>query len=136
MNHFSLFIMLLAVGMLCSHLAKRRGRNPRAWFLLGFLFGLIGLVILWLLPPIRPKLRIPQPSSTPGPTTPLLEIRDPTHTDKLWYYLDDTHTQQGPMSIHALSQAWKEGKVKTKTYVWNENLTNWESLDQVLKPLG
>lgn len=36
----------LAFGVLCSHMAAKRGRSGFAWAILGFLFSLIALVFL------------------------------------------------------------------------------------------
>ncbi len=141
MNNIGLLIMLVAVGAIASHFAKLRGRNPRTWFILGFVFGLIGLAVLFVLPSLKKKkhpqaLQQTPPASPAAPLIkkPAIEVLDATHANKLWYYLDESHQQYGPMSINALSQAWEAGKVKPHTYVWNEHLTDWKSFDQVLKP--
>jgi hypothetical protein len=52
---------------------------------------------------------------------------------KLWYYLDPSQNQLGPMSHHALTNAWKEGKVTPATYVWHEELPEWKPLQEFIK---
>jgi hypothetical protein len=141
MQNLFLFLICIAVGVMASHYAKQRGRNPRAWFVLGFLFGILGLIILFLLPSkkVSTPVKAPeQPTPAPQPyfQKTLLETIHPSHSEKLWYYLDQAHQQLGPMSLTALSHAWEQGKVSGKTFVWNENLTNWEHFEQVLKPLS
>lgn len=142
MNTILLFGMLLTIGAIASRFARHKGRNPRAWFILGFLFGLLGLLVLFLLPPVKQKARaqmLPQTPVSPSPSPfvkkILIEALDSNHSDKLWYYLDENQKQLGPMSLQALSDAWTQGKVRTNTFVWNENLSDWQSFDQVLKPL-
>jgi hypothetical protein len=149
MQNFLLFILCLAVGGATYHYAKQRGRNPQGWFIIGFLFGIFGLLFLFLLPS---KKNLPQQQSQKKGSqgvpldepqmksrllqNPLIEAIDPAHISKLWYYLDGANQQFGPMSINALSNAWQEGKVTIKTYVWNEELENWRHFEEVLKPLA
>ena len=48
------FILMLVVGIgmgiACAAIASRKGRRGGLWFLLGFLFSLISLVIILVLP--------------------------------------------------------------------------------------
>ncbi|MBY0528603.1 MAG: DUF4339 domain-containing protein [Rhabdochlamydiaceae bacterium] len=142
MQNLFLFLICIAVGAIASHYAKQRGRNHRAWFVIGFLFGILGLLILFLLPSKKRSTPISKPAEPPAPAPhpyfqkSLLETIDPAHSEKLWYYLDQSHEQLGPMSLTALSHAWKQGKVSEKTFVWNENLENWKHFEQVLKPIA
>jgi len=50
--------------------------------------------------------------------------------DKLWYYLDESNNQCGPMTLDALRNEWMEGKVKNTTFVWNEELPEWKPLQE------
>ena len=38
------------MGFVCSYLAQKRGRGWAVWFLVGFIFGLIGTLVLYILP--------------------------------------------------------------------------------------
>jgi len=40
-------------GLLCAMIASGRGRNPLGWFLVGFFFPCIGLVILLVMPDLQ-----------------------------------------------------------------------------------
>ena len=48
------FILMLVVGIgmgaACAAIASRKGRRGGLWFLLGFLFSLISLVVILVLP--------------------------------------------------------------------------------------
>ena len=122
--------MSLVMGFSCAHFARRRGRNHKTWFIIGLLFGIFGLIALFLFP-----IRKPQPLGEQAPAPmPKLAAISSDHSDKLWYFLDEQKAQFGPMSIDALSREWREGKVGEQTYVWNETMENWARVQDVLKP--
>ena len=119
------FLAAFLFGALSAYLAHRRHQNPYKWFLIGFLFGAFGLFAVFFFPQ-RKKASLPVPEEKPLPT-----INGPL--DKLWYYLDPTHQQQGPMSHNALTTAFREGRISLTTYVWNEELTEWKALQELVK---
>lgn len=49
--------IFLAVGFIMAYsgynVAKSKGRGPKRWAVIGFLFGLLGLVVLLVLPKIE-----------------------------------------------------------------------------------
>jgi hypothetical protein len=47
-------VMWVACGIGGAMIAGSKGRNAAAWGILGFLFGLIGLVVIALLPAKKP----------------------------------------------------------------------------------
>lgn len=121
-----MIVSALAIGVLSAYLARKRGRNPYAWFSIGFLFGIFGIFAIFF----ASAKKKPSPISTTK-SEPVFTIQGPI--DKFWYYLDPTHQQQGPMSRDALSAAWKEGKVGLSTFVWHEEMTDWKPLKETLK---
>jgi hypothetical protein len=128
---FSLPVHLLIavlVGFLSAHIATRRGRNPYFWFSIGFLFGIFGILAIFLIP--NPKKK-PQPSPPPPRVEPKPYIDGPI--DRFWYYLDGANRQQGPMSHNALTKAWKTGEIASSTLVWHEELADWKELQELVK---
>ncbi len=134
MHKFLAVLLCVLLGLACYRSALIRGRNPYLWFGIGLLFGIFGLITLFLLPPVRHKLAVVASAAPKTLKTPPLEALHETHAGKLWYYLDLQNTQYGPMSLNALGNAWLEGKVNLTTYVWHEDLTEWRPLADVLKP--
>jgi hypothetical protein len=115
------------VGFLSAHIANRRGRNSFLWFGIGFLFGILGILAIFLIPGAKKKQQPPiLPQVTPQPY-----IDGPL--DRFWYYLDSGHQQQGPMSLDALTKAWKRGEIAPSTLVWHEELTDWKELQELIK---
>lgn len=128
---FLTIAMGFVFGWGCAHYAARRGRNPRLWFIAGALFGIFALITLFLFSAL--KARKQQPVRPTQPAQPKLSALSPTHADKLWYYLDSEKNQLGPMSFPALTRAWNEGSVREQTYVWNEEMENWQYFKEVIE---
>ncbi len=139
MQQIIMIIICTIIGAICYRYSKQRGRNPYTWFAIGLLFGILGLIALFVMPPLnRPHNTKNGKDPFIEPTTPTvinhhLETLDPSHSSKLWYYLDQENQQFGPMSIDALTKAWRDGKVHGATYVWNELMENWKRFEEVLK---
>ncbi len=122
MNDLWLWIALpaLAMGCITAFLAERRGYNPYLGFLVGVLFGCLGLFALFFFTQRKEK-KGSVPNKIPIPT-----LQGPK--DKFWYYVDLNQIQKGPISFEALRTAWKEGTVSPATLVWNEELLEWKPL--------
>jgi hypothetical protein len=116
----------LCIGALTAYFAhKKRGRAPLPWFFLGFFFGLLGLLSLFLLPK-----KLPQEP----PATLSIELGNKTQhpmKQQLWYFLDATGKQTGPISFFALKAKYAKGEVLKSSYVWNAHLEQWEILNQL-----
>ena len=118
----NLILVGLFLGALSAYFAQRRGRLPLAWFGIGFMMGIFGLAMLFLLPKLE-KTRTPSLTSKMAPP--------PKRTDswlKMWYYLDPTHVQQGPFEFHDLIKTWKEKHISDATYIWGEGMGEWSRL--------
>ncbi|NGX50817.1 MAG: hypothetical protein K1060chlam2_00668 [Chlamydiae bacterium] len=130
-------ILWLIIGVICSRVARQRGRNPTTWFFLGVILGVIGLIVLYIMPP--KKVPLPATFSTPSPNEKPIDItvvpiEPPAPTivpTILWYYLDESNSQYGPMSFSALQGSWDDDKITSSTYVWNEEMENWKTLEEL-----
>jgi hypothetical protein len=51
-NMFGLYYSILGLlfGTACSYIARDKNRNQKNWFWLGFVFQIIPVIILWLIP--------------------------------------------------------------------------------------
>lgn len=131
METFLTILVSLVSAWGCYYFAKKRGRNPITWLIAGLIFGLFAPIALFLLPSRKKALATQAPIPL---KLPQLNILQPDHAGKLWYFLDEEKTQFGPMSFDALSKAWTEGKVREQTFVWNEAMENWSQFQDVIKP--
>jgi hypothetical protein len=116
----------ILMGGIASHYAKDRGRNPKAWFGIGLMLGILGIILLFILPKLEVKPVVE--AKTPEPQLPPDREKNIAH--KFWYYLDPENKQFGPMSFYGLEDALKEGKISLRTYVWNEDLANWKEFGE------
>ncbi len=120
LTHPSIAILLpLIVGAFTARYAPKKGRDPFLWFFLGTLLGLLGLLILYLLPSKLPKKQVS--ASTLPPPQPMIP-------QKFWYYLDEKNEQKGPISTSKLQEELKEGNLPNTTFVWNEEMEDWKKV--------
>jgi len=122
---FNLLLVWLFFGMICMHFAKKKGKNPRLWFVIGTLAGIFGLLLVLLLPNKNRQKR-------KGP--PLKRVEPPKRTDahlKRWYYLDSEHKQVGPMEFTDLTETWKKKSLQKDSFIWSEGMEEWKRLDEL-----
>ena len=133
--------ILLVMGMICGHTAKTyKNRDYRLWFVLGMLFGLISLIILYIMPAKKKLTEAVQANSTSTKANPsvtnaeALKIANmnplPMITNQ-WYYLDSDNTQVGPLSFQRLKDSYLDGTLSDTNYVWNEDLSEWKKLSEL-----
>ena len=129
MNFYFLSLISLIPAFLCAYQARKRSRHAGFWFLIGFCFGFCGLLVLYLVDPIKNFLMrrgflkpkpVAQESVQPLPSTHLL-----------WHYLDSNRKAQGPVSFQALTSMWQSGQILDQTYVWNEELEDWKQIREL-----
>jgi hypothetical protein len=108
--------------------------------LLGFVFGVLSLIVLLLLPPVRQadegigmKEELPAPRPASSTLEPAQEPQRISYQEeeKLWYYLDQNHQQYGPISLIGLRELWNTGKVELTSYVWTEGMEKWEKVESL-----
>jgi hypothetical protein len=121
-------IFSLIFAWCCSNHARRLGKNPIIWLVLGALFGIFAFLALVFI-----GLRKPVKKTAPAaPLVPTPVALSPSHAEKFWYYLNNNKEQFGPMSFQGLGKAWKEGAVSETTFVWNEEMENWQHFKDVV----
>lgn len=140
MNPYVFFFLCISVAFICAYIAKKKSRNPLIWFIAGLFFLFGALIVVLILPPLEHKT-----SEDREIIANLKELQELEKTeklenseeklqnnlpDKLWYYLDAQNQQYGPMTLEALMKDLKDGKIKTDTFVWNEELTDWKPLQE------
>jgi len=113
-------------GWITARFAQKKGLNPRNWYIAGVLFCALAFIVLLFRR--KKNLKIPDPVYKPE----LIPIYLPQQ-ENLWYYLDETGQQFGPISLQALTRAWEDKKVQEESYVWNEGLEDWKKFKEVLQ---
>jgi hypothetical protein len=129
------WISSLLLGATAVYYAKKRGKNPYLWFMLGFFFGLTGLLFLLFFPRLKNSFRKKKPTPPmQAQTSPSLFL-SPYPLNTIWYYLDGEMKQQGPVSLKKLEEMKRGGLVHPKTYIWNDSLPQWKKWDEVFPSL-
>ena len=129
------FIIASLFGAICAYYGKQRGRDPLNWFFIGLFLGVIGLILLFILPAKKAPVLAEEIQKTAPIQEPIEEKEIPSsHKPPLfWYYLDAENKQFGPMSFEGLQTAFKEDKINDATYIWNQEMTNWQRFGDVFK---
>lgn len=115
-----LLLIYIIIGLITAHFAKKNKRNPYIWFFIGMLFGIWGLITMFLLN-LRKIKKAKKELKKP------VTIEDPRY----WYYLDEDKKRYGPISLNRLKGLLEENKIFSNTYVWNEDFKNWEFLKNI-----
>lgn len=126
MQLINLVLFWVFIGFLTSKLAKKRGRNPNAWFCIGLFLGLLGLLLLFILPAPHARKRKNQKPYIP----PQLK-RESDAWIKMWYYLDLNHKQKGPIEFPDLINHLKNKTIKDESFVWGEGMDEWKRLNEL-----
>lgn len=124
MQLLNIILFWVFFGFLASYLAKKKGRNPAIWFLIGLTLGVIGVLLAWLLPAAQQK----RPMAPPAP-----RLRPKSDAWlKMWYYLDHTHQQQGPFDFADLIKILKRNEISEASFVWGEGMgSEWKKLAEL-----
>lgn len=113
-------------GWITARFAQKKGLNPRNWYIAGVLFCALAFIVVLF--QRKKSLKVPGPVYKPK-----LIPTYPSQQGNLWYYLDKTGQQFGPISFQTLTRAWEDKKIQEESYVWNENLENWKKFKEVLQ---
>ncbi|MGK5595090.1 MAG: DUF4339 domain-containing protein [Parachlamydiaceae bacterium] len=129
-------ILWIVMGGATSYFAAQRGRDPFAWFLVGMMLGLIGLIVLFLLPSLEEReedgheeeMEVTGEESELTPQTP---SSNDGYWFRDWFYLNEKNQQFGPISFQVLKKTWLEGKVSRDTFVWSEGMETWQRVQDL-----
>lgn len=134
------FIFSTIFAFICAYYAEKKGRSPLGWFILGFLFTFISLIVLFFLSSLK-KENGNLPTMTVMPPDPDMIEKEEALTpppfekykeeNQLWFYLDQDHQQIGPVSLIALRALWNRGLLELNSYVWTEGMDQWKKVDQL-----
>lgn len=120
-------ISWLLFGGASSYFAGQRGRDPFAWFFIGMLLGILGLLLLFLLPPVNQEEAISKEIALEKP-------KEESWTGirlKEWYYLNSDRQQVGPSPYSALRDMWDLKKITDQTYVWCDGMEGWKKIAEM-----
>jgi hypothetical protein len=130
-------IFWLLIGAATAYFAQQRGRDPLIWLVIGIFLGLLGLLLLFLLPSVKgdqPKDADAQ-AFRKEPQEPVIQtapaIQDHSYLVRDWFYLDAEPKQQGPVTFDFLKKIWREGQIGIGTFVWCDGMEKWKKIDEL-----
>ncbi len=140
-------IISVIMGLLSAYFAKKRNRNPIRWFLIGATFGLIGVLILLILPAVgKPTNLTNQVETAPAtikeansesvvpadssPSFPIYKKRISSDKSIQWYYIDEKSNTIGPFIIDELRKEIIKKKLDISTYIWCEEYNDWTRINE------
>jgi fucose 4-O-acetylase-like acetyltransferase len=127
MNSILPMLCWLLCGAICSKIARKKNRNYQTWFLLGMFFGLIALLILYFLKPLKIfKSNLKKASLSALDHFSILQ-----EDNNYWYYLDQENKNAGPMSLKMLYNNYLKEIISNNTYVWNDTMDGWKKLQDI-----
>ena len=128
------FIIWFLIGAATAYFAQQRGRDPFIWFMIGMFLGLLGMLLVFILP----SLEETEEHDSEGHEEHIEEIPPsflPTKAHdyliKEWFYLDPAHHQQGPCRFEVLKEKWGQGNLSNISYVWCEGMNQWEKIEDI-----
>lgn len=126
----SIFIWLL-VGFMTAKLAQQKGRDPYMWFAIGVLLGIFALLILILLPPVKPEEQETNKAPLPVQIAPAEPPIQNEILIKEWHCITTTGLQQGPLKCDALKKLWSDGQLNSKSFVWTDKMVAWQRVEEL-----
>lgn len=129
MELFVVILSWLVFGGASSYFASQRGRDPFAWFMIGMLLGILGLLLLFLLPPLEEAKDESVAEESLEEAVPVAS--EPAERLSAWFYLDKNRIQVGPVPFNTLKRAWDDKEVTGDTLVWREGMGEWKKVAEL-----
>lgn len=125
----SLFLLTF-FGLFTAYIAKKRGRDPVAWFMIGMFLGIFAPLLVMILPPINLSKEEALTGTEENEDMRLdsFEFHSFPSFQKEWYYIDQQGNQVGPYSFQHLKAFWEEGALNKRMFVWAEGMEQWQRI--------
>lgn len=152
MQPTTLFLIYILLGFLTAYMARKKNRNPIGWFFAGMFFGVFGIIVLLILPPLSHKDTHPNlPDENDFSNNALNSFLENTSLtenlssiDKVdistekWFYLNKEKQAVGPLSfedlllfLNAKATQEKENEAPQNIWIWKKGMQNWEKVKNV-----
>ncbi len=145
MNILASMVIGIGIGCLTAYFARKRGRQPAIWFFVGFLLGIIGLLLLFVFPNKKLVQQAPQYRANEGhhmSPMPELSVQQEDiievsedgfsmeYIQEEWFYLNTDREQEGPLTFCRLRELWGAGTLKPNSYLWIPTWKEWHRIEE------
>jgi len=143
MSFYINILISLAVGLITSYFAYKRGRDPGIWVLIGTFLGIFGLLILFLMKDLSKESAEEDadkkdagifgfsPEDEEEEEKALIAMAPVIYPSDQWFYADKNYQQQGPVGKADLLALLQKEEISKETLVWKEGMTEWKKLSEV-----
>ncbi len=126
MQLFNLILCWIFLGFLTAYLAGRKNKNPQIWFWVGLTLGLLGILLLYLIPEKvvkKPKAAPLKPVELPPPPQP--------QSEQEWHYYNNEKLRCGPIGRKELIELIEKKQLQAGSYVWTPGLEDWKKVQEI-----
>lgn len=135
-------VLWMLMGVATAYWAYQRGRDPYIWFAIGIFFGVLGMLVLILLPPIKNEeetavglendARIQRKEQHIQDHLEVAQDLQPQSVEvKEWFYLDKRRDQKGPFSFYVINELWEGKDLTPASLVWAEGMPEWKKIQDI-----
>ena len=111
-------------GIFAAVYAKKVGKNPVIWFLIGFFLGAIGIFAFMF---FGKKTQKPVEVKETVPVLPSLNLFKGS-----WYYAENGQIL-GPVSDYLIKEKFETNELCESTLVWHESMSDWTEIKNLMK---
>lgn len=111
-------------GFWTAYLARKRERNPSRWFWVGLGLGILGVLLILVIPRPTAKKKASPITLEPKPVFAPLPP-----AEKQWYYLTPSHEQKGPHPD--LAPQWQRKEIDENSFIWSEGMGEWKRVKEL-----
>lgn len=139
MQSLTIFLTHILSGFIGSYIAIRKNKSPVTWFIIGFLFGFIGIIILIILQDKRDNenniLYRTQKDEIIEETTILQEEEIQKEITNCWFFLNENKQTTGPLSLYTICKNISQKEHPEQTWLWKKGMKNWQRLEEIPEAL-
>lgn len=129
----------ILLGIISAYIAFKKQRNPFGWFFVGFLFGLIGIVIAMILPPSDISGNYSNPNNSQKLEILSEEVKDkaentitpPIFETSDWFYLNENKKAIGPFNEENLIKTLLTKENRKEIWIWKKGMTDWQKTTSI-----
>lgn len=143
MQSLTILLIQVLLGFIGYYIAIKKNKSPIIWFIVGFLFGFIGIIILLIL---SDKVDNSNDLSYENKYSPRNKQnkeyieeatvqQEETQPSNFWFFLNENKQITGPVSLDIIYKNIIKKEYPEKTWIWKKGMKNWQRLEEIPEAL-